>query len=115
MTRTTQTKTGKPIRAIARIVVAGLIGAASLLPIASASAQSQWLDRAEVVEKLGAEYGEQPTAMGLASNGGVIELFTAPDGATWTLVLTMPNGSSRLVAAGEGWTVVPMRVAGSDL
>ncbi len=114
MTRTTQSKTGKPIRAIARILVAGLIGAASLLAIGSASAQSLWIDRDELVEKLGVEYAEQPTAMGLASNGGVIELFTAPDGATWTLVLTMPNGSSRLVAAGEGWTAVPIRVAGSD-
>ncbi len=114
MTRTTQTKTSTPIRAFTRILVAGLIGAALLLPIASASAQSQWIERDEVVEKLGSKYGEQPAAMGLASTGGVMELFTTPDGATWTLVITMPNGSSRLIAAGEGWTTVPMRVAGSD-
>ena len=90
------------------------MGAALLLPIGSASAQSQWIERDEVVQKLGAEYGEQPAALGLASNGGVMELFAAPDGATWTLVITMPNGSSRLIAAGEGWTTAPMRVAGSD-
>ena len=76
---------------------------AALLIPTSARGQSQWLDRAEVVGKLGRDYAEQPTAMGLASNGGVIELFTSSDGATWTLVLTMPNGSSRLIAAGEGW------------
>ena len=80
-----------------------------------ARGQSQWLDRAEVVEKLGAKYGEQPTAMGLASNGGIIELFTSPLGATWTLVLTMPNGSSRLVAAGEGWVDVPIKINGKPL
>ncbi len=60
-----------------------------------------------MVEKLGRDYAERPTAMGLASNGGVLELFTAAGGATWTLVLTMPNGSSRLIAAGEGWVDLP--------
>ncbi len=114
MARTTQSKTARPIRAIARILVAGLIGAAVLIPIGSASAQILWIDRDEVVEKLGEEFSEQPSAMGLASNGGVIELFTAPDGATWTLVLTTPDGLSRIIAAGEGWTVVPFTVAGRD-
>lgn len=112
MTRTTLSKTSKPIRAIARILVAGLIGAAALLAIGSASAQTMWIDRAEVVERLGTLYAEHPSAMGVASNGGVVELFTAAHGETWTLVLTMPNGLSRIVAAGEGWTAVPMTVAG---
>lgn len=114
MTRTTPSRTIKPIRVIARFLVAALIGAAALSPVGLASAQTPWIDRDEVVEKLGAEYAEAPTAMGLASNGGVIELFTAPGGATWTLVLTMPNGLSRIVADGEGWTAVPITVAGRD-
>ncbi len=88
--------------------------AALLIPI-SAAAQTLWLDRDKVVEKLGRDYAEQPTAMGLASNGGIIELFAAPDGATWTLVLTMPNGSSRMVAAGEGWTDLPLEINGKPL
>jgi predicted exporter len=114
MFRNIQTTNGSPVRAIASVLVAGLVATASLLPIGSALAQSQWVDRKEVVEKLGAEYAEQPTAMGLASNGGVIELFTAPDGVTWTMVLTMPDGSSRLITAGESWIKMPIRVAGSD-
>ncbi len=81
----------------------GAVLVAALLSPTPAPGQPLWLDRDKVVEKLGRDYAEQPTAMGLASNGGVIELFTAADGATWTLVLTMPNGSSRLIAAGEGW------------
>ncbi len=114
MTRTTQRKTDKPIRAVARILVAGLIGAAALLPIGSASAQTKWIDRDAVVEKLASEYAEQPSAMGLASAGGVIELCTAPDGETWTMVLTRPDGLSRIVVTGEGWSTVPIRVAGRD-
>ena len=53
--------------------------------------------------------------MGLASNGGVVELFTASDGATWTLVLTMPNGLSRLVAAGESWGRLPVTIKGDSM
>ena len=41
--------------------------------------------------------------LGIARNGGIIELFTSKDGATWTLVLTMPNGLSRVVASGKSW------------
>ncbi len=114
MTRTKSSKTGRTIARIAGILVAGLIGAAALLPVQSASAQTLWIERHEIVDKLGGQYAEAPVAMGLASNGGVIELFTSADGATWTLVLTMPDGLSRIVAAGEGWTTVPIRIAGHD-
>ncbi len=93
----------------------GAVLVAALLIPTSARGQSQWLDRDEVVGKLARDHAEQPTAMGLASNGGIIELFTSPLGATWTLVLTMPNGSSRLIAAGEGWFDVPIKIKGKPL
>lgn len=114
MTRTKPSKTGRTIATIAGILAAGLIGAAALLPVGSASAQTTWIERAEIVDKLAGQYAEAPVAMGLASSGGVIELFTSADGATWTLVLTMPDGLSRMVAAGEGWTTVPITIAGHD-
>ena len=88
---------------------------AALLIPTSAPAQPLWLDRDKVVEQLGRDYAEQPTAMGLASNGGVLELFTAAGGATWTLVLTMPNGLSVLLAAGEGWVDLPIKINGNPL
>ncbi len=112
MTRARHAKTSTPTRTIARVLVAGLIGAAALFAVGPAPAQTMWIDRAEVVKRLGTMYAEAPSAMGVASNGGVMELFTAPDGETWTLVLTMPNGLSRIIAAGEGWTAVPITVAG---
>ncbi len=42
-------------------------------------------------------------AIGLTGNGSVIELFTTGDGSTWTIVITSPDGLSRVVAAGESW------------
>ena len=74
--------------------------------IGPATAQSANAPRAEVVKLLGERYAETPSALGLASNGGVIEVFAAKDGSTWTIVLTTPDGLSRIVATGEAWTAI---------
>ena len=71
--------------------------------LASAAAQQAGVPRAAVVKALGEGYAEVTVGLGIARNGGVIELFTSQDGATWTLVLTMPNGLSRVIASGESW------------
>ncbi len=83
--------------------VASGVGGLVVMPPVS----TMWIDRSEAVDRLAGQYSEAPVAMGLSSTGGVIELFTSADGATWTLVLTMPSGLSRLVAHGEGWVSVP--------
>jgi len=62
--------------------------------------------REDVLAKLGAEYHEAPSAMGVANNGGLLELLTTADGSTWTLIVSMPNGTSCLLAAGEKWQPV---------
>ena len=41
--------------------------------------------------------------MGLESNGRLFEIFAADDGATWTMVVTTPDGASCVVAAGIEW------------
>ena len=46
---------------------------------------------------------EEPIALGLANEGSVIEVLTSDGGSTWTIMISRPNGSSCLVAAGEGW------------
>ena len=48
------------------------------------------------------KYGEVPVAIGVA-NGALIELLTAKDGITWTIILTSPKGMSCLIASGDGW------------
>ena len=57
---------------------------------------------------LAAKYGEQPVARGLVSTGAVIEILVAPDGETWSIVVTLPNGLSCGLAAGETWQTVPV-------
>lgn len=70
------------------------------------------MDRAKVVKALAARYGEAPRALGLASDGSVVEVFRSKDGATWTIIVTSPNGYSRVVASGEAWTPVPLAIKG---
>ncbi len=62
--------------------------------------------RSQFVEMLGKKYSEAPVSMGLATNGNVVEVFSAVDGSSWTLLMTMPDGRSCLVASGESWMSV---------
>jgi len=59
--------------------------------------------RDDVLAQLSEKFREAPVGVGLASNGGLIELLTADTGTTWTLIVTMPNGPTCLLAAGQDW------------
>ncbi len=102
----------RPSGALARITVAIaiasllLLGAALISRHALAQSADAGLPRAALVEVLGDRYAELPVAFGLAENGGLIEVFASADGATWTMLLTMPKGLSYVVAAGGDWTPV---------
>ena len=85
------------------MIVAGLL----LVP-AGAGAQSPsdptgMTTRSDIADYLGQTYDEAPVAGGLAANGAVIEVFSSPDGESWSLVMTFPDGRSQVVAVGETW------------
>jgi hypothetical protein len=42
-------------------------------------------------------------ALGVTANGGLLEVLTAKDGSTWTIILSTPQGLTCMTAAGEGW------------
>ena len=58
--------------------------------------------RDDIVKRLEYGYQEFNSAMGMSSNGGLVELYTSEKG-TWTLMLTQPGGVSCLIASGENW------------
>ena len=66
--------------------------------------------RDDVVAQLSQKYKEAPVGIGLASNGGLIELLAASNGTTWTLIITLANGATCLVAAGHDWESPPTTV-----
>lgn len=63
--------------------------------------------RANVLRHLASKYSESPIGLGVAANGGVLELLTSSEGNTWTIIVTMPNGLSCMIAAGQGWQQIP--------
>ena len=68
---------------------------------AAAAGQPTCDTRDKILRHLGQKYSESPVAMGVANTGGVVELLSSRDGQTWTLLVTMPNGRTCLLAAGE--------------
>jgi hypothetical protein len=59
--------------------------------------------REDVLSQLAAKFHEAPTNGGITNAGGILEVTRSEDGATWTVIVHMPNGSTCLIAAGEGW------------
>ena len=66
----------------------------------------QCAPRAEVIETLAQSYGETRRSLGLAANNTLMELFASDTTGTWTLTVTMPDGTTCLVAAGQGFEAV---------
>ena len=62
--------------------------------------------RAQVIERLQQKYGETRRSVGLAANNGVVETYASTDSGSWTIVITLPNGMTCLVAAGEAFEAV---------
>ena len=103
MTRSIE-KTGKP-RAAPRYFgyALALISAAVLSAAAPASARSICAPHDQMVELLNRQFSEQPAAIGISGNGQLLEVFTAGDGSTWTIVMTTPQGVSCVVSDGLNW------------
>jgi hypothetical protein len=88
----------RPVLMVA--VIAALI---LVIPSRALFAQGRCGMHDRVVALLADKYEETQVAIGVTNGGGLVEVFAAPDGNTWTIVVTTPRGMSCMVAAGEGW------------
>ncbi len=77
------------------------------------SAQTVCGDRSKMVGYLDRDYQESQSGLGLASNGAVVELYTAKTG-TWTMLITGPGGKTCVIGSGDSWEtqLAPEKVAG---
>ncbi|WP_170436065.1 hypothetical protein [Ruegeria arenilitoris] len=62
--------------------------------------------RPDVLQRLAETYGETRRGIGMARQGTVMEVFASDDTGTWTITVTLPNGLTCLVAAGEAYEVL---------
>ena len=85
------------------IILAAIAAVALSLDANPAGAQTACADRDDVIAALQMKYAEQPVGVGVSNNGKLVELLTAKDGMTWTIILTTPEGVSCFIASGDGW------------
>jgi hypothetical protein len=71
------------------------------------AAQSPCKPWKEVAHYLGEHYSEHPVAVGLQSDGSLLQLYAAQNASTWTLVSMRPDGLACLVSAGKSWEDLP--------
>ena len=100
-------------RWLVRAVVISAVAMAVLTSVGIAQAAPQCDQRARALDHLAQKYKEAPVAIGVTSSGGIVEVLTTSDGATWTIIISYPTGTSCLVVAGENWRLLtPVRDTG---
>ena len=88
-----------------RALLAGLLLLAPLAAPRAAFAQptNTCAPREAVVARLAESYGETRQSIGLGANNALMELFASAQTGTWTITVTMANGITCLIAAGQAF------------
>lgn len=87
-----------------------VLAATAMMPSSSPTLGNQdngCRKRTELLAHLEKKFQEAPVARGVADSGVLLEVFSSPDGETWTAALTMPNGITCLIASGKSWENIP--------
>src|SRR3546814_5081517 len=63
----------------------------ALVSTSAAMAQPQCDQRESVLQVLQQKYKEQPIALGVTHNGGLVEVLTTGNGNTWSIIVTTPR------------------------
>lgn len=74
-----------------------------ILAAHTGQAAPQCAPRDNVVATLAGQFGETRRGMGIAANNGVVEMFASEKSGSWTITVTMPNGTTCLLATGDAF------------
>jgi hypothetical protein len=89
---------------LSRSLIRAAVALGMALSVQPAAAQGRaCAARAQVVERLAERYGETLVSMGMHANSGVVEVYASEATGTWTILVTTPDGTACLIAAGEMW------------
>ena len=64
-------------------------------------------ERGDILKQLEQAHAETPRALGLTTDGGVIEVLVSPRGG-WTILVTYPKRPTCVIAVGEAWETLPI-------
>lgn len=59
--------------------------------------------REQIVAQLESRYHESRRGIGIAANNAVLEVFVAEESGTFTILVTLPNGQTCLIASGQDY------------
>lgn len=79
-----------------------ILGLCAILP-ATAQAAPKCAARDSVVAKLTSGYGETFAGGGLQNSTRIIEVWMSEEKGTFTILMTRPDGSTCIIAAGTNW------------
>ena len=77
--------------------------AALILATQAGWAAPQCAPRDGVLAALSQKYGETRRGIGMAGEGQMMELFASTDTGSWTITVTLPDGTTCLVATGQAF------------
>ncbi len=105
---------------VAGVVLPAAPAEAQAAPAAPAGAQFTQVQmvcgkRADMVRQLSEKYGETRRSMGLAEGRGVVELYASEETGSWTILITSPQGTACMMAAGQAFQVEPVKAVGSPV
>lgn len=87
-------------------IFTALSAALTIMTATAASAEPNCGPRAAVVTHLSENFGESRQSIGMGQDGRVVELFASLETGSWTITVTLPNGTTCLVAAGEAFELL---------
>lgn len=96
------------LRRLLLMSLAGLIALASPAAAQPVLAQRVCADHDDLLARLSKVYDELPTALGVTETGNLVEVVSAANGS-WTIVVTVPEGRSCIVAVGDAWQTIPVQ------
>jgi len=87
-----------------RVMVSALVfGTLAAAPPAVAQSERSCAPRDTVISQLAGKFSEVRKGAGLANPNALIEVWTSEKTGSWTIIVTQPNGTSCIVAAGNTW------------
>ena len=87
-------------------IAASLVSTVAVAEPPSPAAQAPCKPWREVAQYLGERYSEHPVAVGLQSDGSLLQVYAATTTSTWTLVSMRPDGMACLIGAGKAWELL---------
>jgi hypothetical protein len=98
---------GRAAQLVGSLALAAFAFAGGALFSPSAEAAKLCGDRDEILKRLEQRHDETPQALGLSSDGGVLEVLVSPSGG-WTILVTYPKRPTCVVAVGEAWQALQL-------